>query len=48
MSFKDWSSAQKSGSESKPGDKSKVAPAIAQPAITPDQKPAVVGPVNKT
>lgn len=48
MSFKEWSSAHSAPAKDKPADKSKDAPAAAQPATQPDKTQAEVAPAPKS
>ena len=47
MSYKNFSSAQTSPREGVVADKSKEAPATAQPAVQPEKAPNKVAPVPK-
>ena len=44
MSFKEWSAAHAAPTKDKPGDKSKDAPAVDQPAAQPEKAPIKVEP----
>ncbi len=47
MSYKDFSATQNIAKEDKPEDKTKAAPAVAQPAVQPEKAPAAAEPATK-